>query len=60
MHVALNTNANSDPFNSSIAFHTITIVSEPNNAGKNLTQKTVLPKKAITLEIHEVSGGTDK
>ena len=43
--VAPKIKANNVPFNSSIAFQTIKIVNAPNNAGKNLIQKTVFPSR---------------
>jgi hypothetical protein len=45
IQVAPSANANKFPFNTSIAFQTTRIVKAPNNAGKNLTQKTELPKR---------------
>ena len=59
MHVAPRANANKFPFNASMAFQTTTMVNAPNKAGKNRIQNRELPKKRITLEIQEVTGGTD-
>jgi hypothetical protein len=44
---ALKISANKFPFNSSVAFHTITMVNAPKRAGKNLTQNTKPPKMVI-------------
>lgn len=35
------------------------MVRTPKRAGKNLTQKTELPSRKISFEVHPVNGGTD-
>jgi hypothetical protein len=48
------------PFRVSIVFQTITNVSTPKRAGKNLIQKIEFPNKNIRNENQDVTGGTDK
>jgi hypothetical protein len=59
MQVAPNIKENKFPLNSSIAFHTITIVDAPNNAGTNRTQNSAWPKYRMNLEIQDIKGGTE-
>jgi hypothetical protein len=54
------TNAKRFPFSSSMVFQTTSIVNAPNKAGKNFIQKTVPPRKNISVDIQDVTGGTDE
>ena len=60
IQVAPRINAYKLPLKLSIVFQTIKSVKAPKRAGKNFTQKTVLPRRNIIYEIQEVTGGTDK
>lgn len=57
--VAPSSCANKLPLKVSMAFQTTRRVNAPNNAGKNLTQKTVFPKTFIIYAIHEFRGGIE-
>ena len=57
--VDANIQANKLPFSVSIVFQTTKMVNAPNNAGKNLIQKTEFPNCKINQEIQEVKGGTE-
>lgn len=58
--MAPNIKANKFPPSSLMACQITTIVKAPNSAGKNLIQKTELPKMNMRIEIQEVKGGTEK